>query len=114
MSKLDIDTCPFGPEYQPFWNMRYELFSKFDEARVDAGGLYTMVPESYAFEMARWASGSKTLDICSGIGAMSIALARCGQQVTAVEIDESRVAMAIHNARLYGVAELIESALQKA
>ncbi len=103
------DVCPYGPEYQPFWNMRYELFTRFDEAQVDAGGLYTMVPEAYALEMARRATGRKVLDICSGIGSMSIAFARCGQQVTAVEIDARRAAMAAHNAQLYGVGERIRS-----
>ena len=109
MSELPNDLCPFGPQYQPFWNMRYELFAKFDEAEVDAGGLYTMVPEAYALEMAKRAGGQKTLDICSGIGSMSIAFARSGQQVIAIEIDEKRVAMARHNARLYGVADQIDT-----
>lgn len=103
------DVCPFGPEYQAFWNMRYELFTRFDEAQVDAGGLYTMVPEAHALEMARRARGRTVLDICSGIGSMSIAFARCGQQVTAVEIDARRAAMAAHNAQLYGVQDRIHS-----
>jgi trimethylguanosine synthase len=104
----DSQPCPFGPEYQVFWNMRYSLLSKFDQARVDATGLYTMVPEAYALDMALRAGGSRSLDICSGIGAMSIALARAGQRVTAVEIDAARVDMARHNATLYGVADRID------
>jgi trimethylguanosine synthase len=100
--------CPFGPEFQVFWDMRYTLMSKFDQARVDATGLYTMVPEAFALDMARRAGGSRSLDICSGIGAMSIALARAGQSVTAVEIDAERVAMARHNAALYGVGDRID------
>ena len=104
----DSQQCPFGPEYQVFWDMRYSLMSKFDRARVDATGLYTMVPEAFALDMAQRAGGSRSLDICSGIGAMSIALARAGQSVTAVEIDASRVAMARHNAALYGVADRID------
>lgn len=103
------DVCPYGPEYQPFWDMRYELFTRFDEAEVDAGGLYTMVPEAHALEMARRARGRTVLDICSGIGSMSIAFARCGQQVIAVEIDARRAAMAAHNARLYGVQDRIQA-----
>jgi trimethylguanosine synthase len=100
--------CPYGPEFQIYWDMRYKLFSKFDEAMVDATGLYTMLPEAYALDMARRVSGSRSLNVCSGIGAMSVALARSGQQVTAIEIDADRVAMARHNAGIYGVAERID------
>jgi tRNA G10 N-methylase Trm11 len=89
--------------------MRYQMFSKFDEAKVDAAGLYTMVPETLALRMAKRAAGSKVLDICSGIGSMSIAFARCDKQVTAVEIDENKVAMARHNASLYGVDARIDT-----
>ena len=27
--------CPHGPEFQIYWDMRYRLFSKFDEAIDD-------------------------------------------------------------------------------
>ncbi|MEJ8568008.1 methyltransferase domain-containing protein [Elongatibacter sediminis] len=108
MSPENRNTCPFGPQYQIYWDMRHALFSRFDQAQVDATGLYTMVPENHAMDMARRAGGGATLDLCSGIGAMSIAFARCGQQVTAVEIDPRRVAMARHNARLYEVADRID------
>ena len=100
--------CPYGPELQIYWDMRYRLFSKFDQAMVDATGLYTMLPEAYGLDMARRVSGSKSLDVCSGIGAMSVALARSGQHVTAIEIDADRVAMAPHNAGIYGVADRID------
>ena len=39
---------------------------------------------------------------------MSIAFARHGKTVTAIEIDADRVEMAEHNARLYGIADKIE------
>ncbi len=67
-----------------------------------------MLPEAHALNMAKRACGSRSLDVCSGIGAMSVALARSGQQVTAVEIDEGRVAMARHNAGIYDVADRID------
>lgn len=108
MTEAPESTCPFGPRYQVYWDMRYELFSRFDEARVDAAGLYTMVPEAAALHLAKRATGSRVLDVCSGIGSMSIAFARAGKQVTAVEIDTGKVEMARHNARVYGVADRIE------
>lgn len=101
------DPCPFGPEYQVLWDHRYTLFSRFDEARVDAHGLYTMTPESLALDIAARVPGDQVLDVCSGIGAMSIAFARQGKSVTAVEIDPGRMAMARHNARVYGVEDRI-------
>jgi len=102
------NACPFGPDYQVYWDMRHYLLRQFDQAQVDATGLYTMVPEAPALDMARRASGSRSLDLCSGIGAMSLALARAGQWVTAIELDARRVGMARHNAQLYGVAERID------
>lgn len=108
MSQSQNSPCPYGPEFQVYWDMRYKLFSKFDQARVDATGLYTMVPEAYALDMARRMIGLKTLDVCSGVGSMSVALARVGKRVTAIEIDQNRLAMAQHNARIYGVADRID------
>jgi 16S rRNA G966 N2-methylase RsmD len=90
-----------------FWNMRYSLFSKFDETKVDAGGLYTMIPEAYALDMAKHAKGDKVLDVCSGIGSMSIAFARKNHIVTSVEIDQLKINMARHNAEIYGVDDKI-------
>jgi trimethylguanosine synthase len=105
--KNNMDACPFGPQYQMFWNMRYSLFSKFDETQVDAGGLYTMVPEAYALDMAKNAKGNRILDVCSGIGSMSIAFARKNLNVTSVEIDQAKINMAHHNAKIYGVDDKI-------
>ncbi len=108
MDNAADNNCPFGPKYQIYWDMRDELFSKFDQAQVDASGLYTMVPERCASDLAKRVNGSVVLDVCSGIGAMSIAFARTGKEVTSIEIDDERVAMAAHNASLYGVADKID------
>ena len=54
--------------------MRYQLFSQFDRARVDRTGLYTMVPEALALDMAQRAQGANVLDVCAGVGSMAIAL----------------------------------------
>jgi hypothetical protein len=39
MSDTQQMACPYGPELQIYWDMRYRLFSKFDQAMVDATGL---------------------------------------------------------------------------
>ncbi|RLA03313.1 MAG: hypothetical protein DRQ47_05360, partial [Gammaproteobacteria bacterium] len=75
------DICPFGPDFQILWDMRYELFTKFDQTRVDAVGLYTMAPERLAFDIARKTPGKNILELCSGIGAISIAYAKAGKIV---------------------------------
>jgi SAM-dependent methyltransferase len=100
--------CPFGPEYQVYWDLRYSTLSRFDECRVDATALYTMVWEELALGMARLTRGRKVVDLCSGVGCMSIAFARAGKKVIGVEIDAERAAMARHNAGVYGVAASIE------
>ncbi|KAA3681751.1 trimethylguanosine synthase [Paragonimus westermani] len=48
------------------------------------------------------------VDACSGTGVNSIQLALLGFRVVAVEMDPSRVKMASHNARIYGVLPKIE------
>lgn len=101
--------CPFGPDYQIFWDQRHKLLDNFDKARVDAGALYTMVPWMLAREIALCTSGDSVVDICSGVGAMSIAFAKAGKNVTAVEISTERVEMARHNLKLYNVADKVES-----
>jgi trimethylguanosine synthase len=105
---VGAEPCPYGPEYQPFWDMRYRILRRFDEARVDATALYTMVPEHLALDMAARVGGARSLDLCCGVGAMSMALARTGQQVTAVDLDAGRIEMARHNARIYGVSDRID------
>lgn len=106
--QAQADICPFGDDYQLFWDQRYKLLTKFDEARVDAGALYTMVPWMLAEEIAFFSSGKDVVDICSGVGAMSIAFAQAGKKVTAVEIDKNRTDMARHNLALYGVEDEVK------
>jgi len=102
------DICPYGPDYQVYWDMRYQLFSRFDQTKVDRVGLYTMIAEHFATDLAKKATGQTSIDACSGMGAMSIALAREGQRVIAIERDEQRVSMARHNAAVYEVADQID------
>jgi trimethylguanosine synthase len=105
---LNKDICPFGDEYQIFWQQRHKLLTKFDQARVDAGALYTMIPWMLAEEIASSIQGKNIVDICSGVGAISIAFAQAGKSVTAVEIDKERVEMARHNLKLYGVSNKVQ------
>ena len=61
-----------------------------------------LTPEALAMQAAQSCSG-RVLDATCGLGGLAIALARQGCSVVACELSERRIAMARHNARLYGV-----------
>lgn len=109
MSVLHKDKpCPFGPELERYWRQRYEYFSRFDDGiKIDAEGLHTVMPEKSALAQARWLPGQIILDGFAGVGGCALAYAKTGKKVIAVELDEKRLMMAQHNARIYGVDHLI-------
>lgn len=105
----ETPTCPFGSTYEKYWRMRHELFTRWDDGiKVDAYGLCSVKPERIAREIASHLPGDVVLDACCGVGGVSIALAAQGKRVIAVDADAPRIAMAKHNARIYGVARQIE------
>src|SRR5690606_1827880 len=86
------------------------LFSRWDEGiRADDEGLVGATPEALALRIARGARGV-VLDGTCGVGALAIAYARQPEvtKVIAVDVDAGRLAMARHNARIYGVADRID------
>lgn len=102
------DICPFGPSLQKYWDKRFEYFSRFDEGiQIDAEGLYSVIPEEVGLAQAKLIQGETVLDGFAGVGGSAIALARAGKKVTAIELDDSRLKMAQHNAAVYGVSETI-------
>lgn len=82
-------------------------FSK-RSAQLDDEGRMSLTPELLALEMGKRAGGKRVIDACAGAGGNAIGFARAGSMVVAIEIDENRLAMARHNATLYGVADRIE------
>lgn len=76
--------------------------------RDDEIGRMSLTPESLAMHMAAWAQGRAVVDAGCGIGGNSIAFARAGCRVVAIEADRERLALARHNAAVYGVAKQIE------
>lgn len=100
--------CPFGPDLQLYWDKRYDFFSKWDEGiQTDREGLYSVIAESVAKAQAAHIKGVHVIDAFTGIGGCAIAYARAGKHVTAIELDPNRLKMAEHNARIYGVSDLI-------
>lgn len=104
-----LDTpCPFGDDLAPYWAVRRDLFSLFDNGiQVDREGLHSVKFERAAIDIAEHLTGSRVLDAFCGIGGVSIGLARAGKQVIAVDNNAARLEMARNNARVYGVADRI-------
>jgi trimethylguanosine synthase len=99
---------PFGPGLQKYWDRRYEYFSLWDRGiQTDAEGLYSVIPEVVGDAQAKHIQGTHVIDGFAGIGGSAIAFARAGKRVTAIEKDRSRIAMAKHNAQIYGVGDAI-------
>lgn len=73
--------------------------------QLDEQGRYSLTPEVLAMAMAKKNSRARVLDLGCGVGGNAIAFARCGAEVTAVELDPQRAAMARHNASVYGVSD---------
>ncbi|KAL6606776.1 hypothetical protein ACP70R_042429 [Stipagrostis hirtigluma subsp. patula] len=97
-----------------YWAHRYSLFSLYDRGvRLDAEGWYSATPEAIAAsQAARAAPHDVVVDAFAGVGGNSIQFAARhatrGCYVVAVEIDPRKVALAAHNARVYGVEDRIE------
>lgn len=100
--------CPFGADLQGYWDARHRLFSRFDEGiKVDRQGLHSLKFEAAAFEIGQSIRDNLVLDAFCGVGGSAIGMARAGKRVVAIELDESRLEMAINNAKVYGVADRI-------
>lgn len=100
--------CPFGPKTQKFWDRRYNLFSRFDEGvEIDEAGLYSATPEKIALEQAEKMNCKIVIDGFGGVGGNTIAFAKIGKKVYAIEKNKARLEMARHNAELYGVENKI-------
>src|SRR6185503_9655671 len=76
-------------------------------ARSDAEGRRSLTPEAIALALGERARGLRVIDACAGAGGNAIGFARAGCAVTAIELDAERLALARHNARVYGVHERI-------
>jgi len=95
---------------EPLDIRRRRLFSRwFEGVQVDDTGLYSATPEALAIEFTNMASGV-VFDATCGVGSMAIAAALNPRvsKVIAVDTDASRLDMAKHNAKIYGVLDRLE------
>jgi SAM-dependent methyltransferase len=79
------------------------LWSRYREGvRMDREAWYEMTPENVALYVAwRLKHKSRVFDACCGVGGNSIQFALMGSDVVAVDISQSRIEMAKHNATVY-------------
>jgi len=84
---------------------RYRYFSRFDDGcAVDHEGWFSVTPEAVALRQAeRCATPGAALDAFCGVGGNALHLASTCGAVTAVDLSPGRLALARHNARVYGV-----------
>ncbi|XP_047662692.1 trimethylguanosine synthase isoform X2 [Tachysurus fulvidraco] len=113
---VDVEMPPeiaAEPELAKYWAQRYRLFSRFDEGvKLDHEGWFSVTPEKIAEHIAQRVQVSpQTLvivDAFCGVGGNAIQFALTGNTVIAVDIDPVRLALAQHNAAVYGVSERID------
>ncbi|SPP83858.1 blast:Trimethylguanosine synthase [Drosophila guanche] len=92
-----------------YWRKRFSLFSRFDQGiRLDRESWFSVTPEKIAKQTARRLACDVILDAFCGCGGNAIQFAFTCARVIAVDIDAEKLAMAKHNARIYGVADKIE------
>uniref|UniRef100_W5UKV7 Trimethylguanosine synthase n=1 Tax=Ictalurus punctatus TaxID=7998 RepID=W5UKV7_ICTPU len=101
------------PELAKYWAQRYRLFSRFDEGvKLDHEGWFSVTPEKIAEHIAQRVQGASQalviVDAFCGVGGNAIQFALTGNTVIAVDIDPVRLALARHNAAVYGVSERID------
>jgi len=127
--------APWNPKLRKYWPQRFDLFSRFDEGcQLDAEGWYSVTPEAIALHQAqRCATRGVLVDAFAGAGGNTIQAEddntpfhsksshqlppygggpvwqfaqTCGH-VISIDVDPAKIAIARHNAAVYGVADRI-------
>ncbi|KAF6757438.1 Tgs1 protein [Ephemerocybe angulata] len=100
------------PEHlQKYFSQRYRLFSRYSEAPgclLDDEGWFSVTPEKIANQIAERCRCDTILDGFCGVGGNAIAFAQTCNRVIALDVSPTRLALARHNAQIYGVADRIE------
>jgi len=105
----NLDIPPELTGVSKYWAQRYRLFSKYDKGiRMDEESWYSVTPEKIARHIALKCQCDVVVDAFCGVGGNTIQFALTCAKVIAVDIDREKVAMARHNARVYGVEDKIE------
>ncbi|KAG8923357.1 hypothetical protein FRC02_011181 [Tulasnella sp. 418] len=94
---------------QKYFAQRYRYFSLYDNGcLLDEEGWYSVTPEGIANQIAERCRCETILDAFCGVGGNAIAFAKTCERVIALDTSPTRLALARHNAVIYGVADRIE------
>ncbi|KAG2098282.1 Tgs1 protein [Suillus discolor] len=94
---------------QKYFSQRKRYFSLYDQGcLLDEEGWYSVTPENIAVQIADRCRCDTILDSFCGVGGNAIAFAKTCEHVIALDISPTRLALARHNAAIYGVADRIE------
>ncbi|KAG1816535.1 Tgs1 protein [Suillus subaureus] len=94
---------------QKYFAQRKRYFSLYDQGcLLDEEGWYSVTPEDIAVQIADRCRCDTILDPFCGVGGNAIAFAKTCEHVIALDISPTRLALARHNAAIYGVADRIE------
>lgn len=103
------------PEHlQKYFAQRFRLFSLYSTppgCLLDEEGWYSVTPELVANQIAERCRCDTVLDAFCGVGGNTIAFAKTCERVIAIDTSPVRIALARHNAQIYGVADRIEFVL---
>ncbi|EGN96955.1 hypothetical protein SERLA73DRAFT_111745 [Serpula lacrymans var. lacrymans S7.3] len=94
---------------QKYFSQRKRYFSLYEEGcLLDEEGWYSVTPERIADQIAERCRCDTILDAFCGVGGNAIAFAKTCERVIALDTSPIRLALARHNAVIYGVADRIE------
>jgi len=100
---------PYPNVPDKYWAQRYRLFSLFDRGmQLDNESWFSATPEVIAQHTAERCRCDVLLDPFCGIGGNVLQFAQTCHRVIAIDLDPNKIAMARHNAQLYGVLNRIE------
>ncbi|KAI0792199.1 RNA cap guanine-N2 methyltransferase-domain-containing protein [Abortiporus biennis] len=92
-----------------YFHQRHRYFSLYDEGcLLDEVGWYSVTPEGIATQIAERCRCATILDAFCGVGGNAIAFAQTCERVIALDTSPVRLALARHNAAIYGVVDRIE------
>ncbi|KAF5379482.1 hypothetical protein D9615_006637 [Tricholomella constricta] len=89
-------------------NRYFSLYSTHPGCLLDEEGWFSVTPERVADQIAERCRCDTILDAFCGVGGNAIAFAKTCQRVIALDTSPTRLALARHNAQIYGVADRIE------
>ncbi|KAG8858502.1 hypothetical protein FRB96_005173 [Tulasnella sp. 330] len=96
-------------QLQKYFAQRLRFFSLYPEGcLLDEEGWYSVTPERIADQIADRCRCDTILDAFCGVGGNAIALAKTCERVVALDTSPVRLALARHNAAIYGVESRIE------